>query len=130
MGTRNVNFRLPGDLVDKADVVAELTDKNRTGIVKDALRRYLEDIEDGEKFKEKVVGLYLGDEIDFGVLKEFIGRQDAESVRASKELLERGDEIADDLAELRLSPTPGLLYPPSFEGSRETRCSGELRSQG
>ena len=45
--------------------------------------------------------VYLDDEIDFGVLKGFVGRQDAESVRASKELLERGDEIADDLAELR-----------------------------
>jgi hypothetical protein len=33
-------------------------------------------------------------------LKEFTGRQDAESVRASKNLLDQGDELADELAEL------------------------------
>ena len=36
----------------------------------------------------------------FEVLKEFIGRQDAESVRASKTILKQGDDLADDLAEL------------------------------
>lgn len=44
--------------------------------------------------------LYLDDQIGFEVLKEFIGRRDAESVRASKTLLEHGDELAGDLAEL------------------------------
>jgi len=100
MNTKKVNFRLPDDLVNKADVAAEITHKNRTEIVKEALHQYLQDIENDERFKQNVVDLYLDDEIDFDVLKEFVGRQDAESVRASKELLERGDEIADDLAEL------------------------------
>lgn len=100
MGTTKVNFRLPESLVEKADVAAEVTHKNRTQIIKDALREYLEEVEDDEKFKEAVVELYLDDQISFDVLKEFIGRQDAESVRASKTLLDQGDEIADDLAEL------------------------------
>lgn len=99
MGTSKVNFRLPTELIEKADVAAEITHKNRTELVTEALREYLEEIED-EAFKEAVVELYLDDQIDFEVLKEFIGRQDAESVRASKTLLEHGDELAGDLAEL------------------------------
>jgi len=98
--TTKVNFRLPDELIEKADVAAEVTHKNRTDIIIEALREYLEEVEDDEKFKKAVVELYLDNEISFEVLKEFVGRQDAESIRASKNLLEQGDELADELAEL------------------------------
>lgn len=97
--TTKVNFRLPDELVEKADVAAEVSHKNRTEIVTEALQAYLQEVENEEEFKEAVVELYLDDEIEFGTLKGFIGRQDAESVRASKTLLEQGDELADELAE-------------------------------
>lgn len=100
MGTTRVNFRLPEDLVQKADVAAEVTHKNRTEILKEALQQYLEAVEDDEKFNEAVVELYLDDRIEFEVLTEFVGRRDAEAVKASKTLLDRGDELADELADL------------------------------
>jgi predicted transcriptional regulator len=98
--TTKVNFRLPDELIKKADVAAEVTHKNRTDIIVEALQDYLKEVEDDEKFKEEVVELYLEDEISFEVLKEFVGRQDAESVKTSKNLLDQGDELADELAEL------------------------------
>jgi metal-responsive CopG/Arc/MetJ family transcriptional regulator len=100
MSTKRVNFRLPEDLVDHADIAAEVTHKNRTEVLIEALRRYLEEIEAEESFREAVVELYLDDEIDFDKLSEIIGRQDAEAVRASKQVLDRGDELADKLADL------------------------------
>jgi predicted transcriptional regulator len=100
MGTTRVNFRIPEDLIEKADIAAKVTHKNRTEIVMEALREYLEDIEDEEAFKEDVIDLYLDNEINFETLKEFIGRQDAASIRASKTLLDEGEELADELAEL------------------------------
>lgn len=100
MGTKKVNFRLPDDLVERADVAAEVTHKNRTEIVTEALRAYLEEVEDDERFREAVVELYLDGEIGFETLKEFVGRQDAEAVRSSKAVLERGEELADELADL------------------------------
>jgi len=100
MGSTRVNFRLPEELVEKADVAAEVSKKDRTEIVTEALREYLNDIEDDETFTEAVVELYLDDQIEFEVLTEFIGRQDAESVRASKTILDHGEDLADDLAEL------------------------------
>jgi predicted transcriptional regulator len=98
--TTKVNFRLPDELIEKADVAAEVTHKNRTDIIVEALQEYLKEVEDDEKFKENVVELYLEDEISFEVLKEFVGRQDAESIKASKNLLDQGDDLADELAEL------------------------------
>jgi len=98
--TTRVNFRLPDELLKKADVAAEISHKNRTEIVVEALQGYLDEIENQEQFQEAVVELYLDDQISFEVLENFVGRQDAESVRASKTLLEQGDDIADDLAQL------------------------------
>ena len=98
--TRKVNLRLPDELVKGADVAAKVSHKNRTEIIKEALQEYLDEVEDDEKFREAVTELYLEDEIEFRTLKQFIGRQDAESVRASKAALEQGKTLADDLAEL------------------------------
>ena len=100
MSTKRVNFRLPEELIAQADVAAEVMHKNRTEILIEALRQYLEDKESDESFREAVVELYLDDQIEFEKLAEVIGRQDAESVRASKQVLDRGEELADDLAEL------------------------------
>jgi metal-responsive CopG/Arc/MetJ family transcriptional regulator len=98
--TRKVNFRLPDELIEKADVAAEVSHKNRTDIITEALQQYLQEAEDDEKFKEAVIELYLDDDIGFDTLKQFIGRQDAESVQASKALLEQGEDLANELAEL------------------------------
>ena len=95
-----VNFRLPERLVDRADIAAKVSHKNRTEIVKDALQAYLQEVEDQKEFKEDVVELYLDEEIEFETLKQFIGRQDAESVKASKNLLDQGEELADEIARL------------------------------
>ena len=100
MGTTKVNFRLPDDLLEKADIAAKITHKNRTDLVIEALREYVEDIEDTDEFKETVIDLYLDDQIEFEILKEFIGRQDAEAVRASKAILNQGTDLADELADL------------------------------
>lgn len=100
MGTTRVNFRIPKELIEKADVAADITHKNRTEIVTEALRAYLDEIEDTDAFKEELVERYLADDIEYDVLETFIGRQDAAAVRASKTLLDQGNDIADDLAEL------------------------------
>ena len=100
MSTRKVNFRLPEELVTHADIAAEVTHKNRTELLIEALRAYLKEIESEESFQEAVVELYLADELDFKTLTDIIGRQDAEAVRTSKQLLDEGDDLADKLADL------------------------------
>jgi metal-responsive CopG/Arc/MetJ family transcriptional regulator len=99
MSTKRVNFRLPEELVAQADIAAEVTHKNRTEILIEALRRYLEEVGSDESFREAVVELYLDDQVEFETLVDVIGRQDAESVRASKRVLDRGEEVAEKLAD-------------------------------
>jgi predicted DNA-binding protein len=56
-GTSRVNFRLPEELLERADVAAEVTHKNPTDLVVEALREHLRDVEDDERFREQVVDL-------------------------------------------------------------------------
>jgi metal-responsive CopG/Arc/MetJ family transcriptional regulator len=100
MSTKRVNFRLPEELIAQADIAAEVTHKNRTEVLIEALRHYLEEKESEESFREAVVELYLDEQITFEDLADVIGRQDAEAVRSSKNVLDRGEELADELADL------------------------------
>jgi hypothetical protein len=53
----------------------------------------------GEISEESAVEAYLEGRIDFESLAESVGQRRAEAVRASAELLDRGDELADELAD-------------------------------
>lgn len=97
MDPSHVDLELPDTLVEKTDVAAEASQKNRSEVVEEALRDYVGNLADDDPFREAVVDLYLDDQIAFDVLVEFVGLQNAESVRASKTLLDQGGELADDL---------------------------------
>jgi metal-responsive CopG/Arc/MetJ family transcriptional regulator len=100
LGTKRVNIRLPEKLVQEADGIAKVRHKNRTELMKEALTDYLRKLEDEKGFKEEVVDFYLDDEISYDVLKALIGKRDAEAVRASKDILEKGDRLAGKMADL------------------------------
>ena len=100
MSTKRVNVRLPEELVEEADMAAEVTHKDRTEVLVEALRQYLSELESDDEFREAVVELYLDGVIEFDRLVEVVGRRDAEAVRASKELLDDGEALAAELADL------------------------------
>ncbi len=98
MQTKQIHLNIPEKLVEKTDVAAEVLFKNRTDIVKEALYQYLSELEVQDELKEKAVEKYLEGEIEFGALEAFIGKREAESVRASKEIYDQGEELAEEMA--------------------------------
>lgn len=99
MSNTPVDNRLPEALLARVDVAAAVTDSTRTEVVIEALGQYLETKTSDEQFQEAVVDLFLAGEIEYNGLVEVIGRQDAEAVRASKEMIDAGEELADGLSE-------------------------------
>ena len=99
MGRTRVDVRLPDDLIEKSDAAANVRNESMSEIVTEALRSYLDDIEEEAAIQEDLVELYLDEEISDRAHRAFVGRQDAESVRASKALLDQGDAVATDLAD-------------------------------
>lgn len=49
MQAQTFNISLPADLVEKVDVVAKKEYRNRSELIKEALRIYLRDLEEWEK---------------------------------------------------------------------------------
>ena len=80
--------------------MAEAMRRNRTEFMKEALREHLGKFESEEEFKEKVVELYLDEELEFEGMKSVIGKQAAESVKASAEVLNSSEEKSGRLAEI------------------------------
>lgn len=95
MSKMKVSFRIPKDLVQKANTAAKVIDKSRGEIVTDALREHLAELEDEETLKEGVFDLYLDGQISIETLNQFLDRGGAESDRISKSLLDQGQD-ADD----------------------------------
>ena len=93
-----IALSLPAELIEKADILGKLEYKNRAEIIKSALKEYLRRIEDIEKLKERATELYLGDKLKYKELVIIIGRRNADSVKASKSILDRGNKIAEDIA--------------------------------
>ena len=93
-----IAISIPVELIEKADILAKLEYKNRAGIITSALKEYIRKIEDIEKLKERAVELYLADQLGYNELVSVIGRQNAESAKASKSILDRGNKIAEDFA--------------------------------
>jgi len=51
---RRVHFQSPEYLVDRLDAIADLFDKDRTDVLVEAMREYIEDTADSETFQKLV----------------------------------------------------------------------------
>jgi predicted DNA-binding protein len=99
MSSERVDLRLSETLAERIDVATEVTGKNRTEILIEALQQYLDDKKTDEQFRESVVERYLDDQIGFDALARVLGIRDSESIRASKGLLDDADRFADELTD-------------------------------
>lgn len=99
MPTTRVNVRLPDDLLERTDRLADVTGETRTGVVTAALRAHLRRLEADDDVEAAVVAAYLDGEVGLEALEALLDRRDAAAVRASKALLEGGDELVEELAD-------------------------------
>jgi hypothetical protein len=90
---RRVHFQSPGYLVERLDAIAELFDTDRTDLLVEAIREYLEETADSESFQELVATKYYDDQLEFETVKQLVGTETAQRLRLLKADLE--DEPLD-----------------------------------
>ncbi|QLD88791.1 hypothetical protein HWV07_06985 [Natronomonas salina] len=90
---RRVHFQSPEYLVDRLDAIAELFDKDRTDLLVEAIREYIEETADSETFQELVATKYYDDQLEFETVKQLVGAETAQRLRLLKADL--GDEPLD-----------------------------------
>jgi predicted DNA-binding protein len=90
---RRVHFQSPEYLVERLDAIAELFDTDRTDLLVEAIREYIEDTADSETFQELVATKYYDDQLEFETVKQLVGAETAQRLRLLKADLE--DEPLD-----------------------------------
>ena len=100
---RRVHFQSPEYLVDRLDAIAELFDKDRTDLLVEAIREYIEDTADSETFQELVATKYYDDQLEFETVKQLVGAETAQRLRLLK------SDLKDEPLDL-VAPDDGDVY--------------------
>lgn len=95
--SRRVHFQSPEYLVERLDAIAELFDTDRTDLLVEAIREYIEVTADSNTFQELVATKYYDDQLEFETVKQLVGAETAQRLRLLKGDLE-GEPL--DLATL------------------------------
>ncbi|WP_049895564.1 hypothetical protein [Halopiger xanaduensis] len=85
---RRVHFQSPEYLIDRLDAIAKLFDKDRTDLLVEAIRNYIEETTDSETFQELVATKYDDDQLEFETVKQLAGAETAQWLRLLKADLE------------------------------------------
>lgn len=93
---KDVQFRAPNRLIDRADALAAVLGEDRTDVLVTALREYLQDAARDDALIQKIAAAYY-DEITFEQLKGLVGAEEAANLRVLKQQLDQEfiDEVAD-----------------------------------
>jgi len=81
---RRVHFQSPEYLVDRLDAIADLFDKDRTDLLVEAIREYIEDTADSETFQELVATKYYDGHLEFETVKQLVDAETAQRLRLLK----------------------------------------------
>ena len=81
---RRVHFQSPEYLVDRLDAIADLFDTDRTDLLVEAIREYIEDTADSETFQELVATKYYDGQLEFETVKQLVGAETAQRLRLLK----------------------------------------------
>lgn len=98
--TRRVHFKSPSTLLERFDTVANLFDSDRTTLLQEAMRSYLDEQADDEEFRRTVAERYFADEVSLETVRDLLGTEEAQRLQ-----LLRADVDAEPLG----------LNPPTDE---------------
>lgn len=90
---QRIHFQSPEYLIERLDAIADLFDKNRTDLLVEAIRRYIQETAENETFQELVATKYYDDQLEFDSVKQLVGTETAQRLRLLKADLE--DEPLD-----------------------------------
>ena len=85
---RRVHFQSPEYLVDRLDAIADLFDKDRTDLLVEAIREYIEETAESDTFQELVATKYYDGQLEFETVKQLVGAETAQRLRLLKADLE------------------------------------------
>lgn len=75
---RRVHFQSPEHLVDRLDAMAEILDTDRTDLLVEAIREYVDETADSERFQELIATKYYDDQLELETVRTLVGAETAQ----------------------------------------------------
>lgn len=82
--SRRVHFQSPEYLVERLDAIADLMGTDRTELLVEAIREYIDEQADSDAFQQRVATAFYADELDFETVKQLVGAEQALRLRLLK----------------------------------------------
>jgi hypothetical protein len=86
--TRRVHFHSPEHLIERVDAIATIFQKDRTDVLNEALRAYVDETASDDSFQGIVANEFYEDRLDFETVKQLVGADVAQRFRLLKRDLE------------------------------------------
>jgi predicted transcriptional regulator len=81
---RRVHFQSPEYLVEQLDAIADLLDTDRTALLVEAIREYIEETADSETFQQRVATQYYNGHLEFETVQQLVDTETAQRLRLLK----------------------------------------------
>ena len=81
---KRVHFLGPKDLIERVDALAEAMDHNRTDVITEALREYVDETTNHGRVRQRLAFEFYEDEISFETLASLVGFEEAARIRLLK----------------------------------------------
>jgi len=81
---RRVHFQSPEYLVDRLDAIADLFETDRTDLLVEAIREYIEETADSDSFQALVARKYYDGAIEYETAEQLVGTETAHRLRLLK----------------------------------------------
>lgn len=94
-----VQFRAPERLIEQADALAAVQDRDCTDVLLDAVRAYLSDASERDAVKRDLANAYYAGDISHDAVQTLLGPKEAENLRLLREQLEN-QELTEELTGL------------------------------
>jgi len=78
---RRVHFQSPEYLVDRLDAIADLFETDRTDLLVEAIREYIEETADSDNFRTLVADKYYDGAIEYETVEQLVGTETAHRLR-------------------------------------------------
>jgi len=106
---RRVHFLGPDHLIEQADAIAEVFDKDRTDIIIEALREYVTETTSDETFQQMIAQAYYDDRIDHETVVKVVGHDTARRFQLLKQ------DFTDDPLDIPEPDTETDIYEGDAE---------------
>ena len=85
---RRVHFQSPEYLVERLDAIADLMGTDRTDLLVEAMREYIDEQANSDAFQRRVATAFYEDNLDFESVKQLVGAEQAQRLCLLKADLE------------------------------------------